>query len=1028
MIDRLVRRTPAWACALLLLAATALLLRADLSAKADDAAADAAMPESAVVHFDRNVAPLLARHCLECHNASDLKGGLDLSQQDAATSGGESGVAFVPRDVENSLLWQRVAAGEMPPKGQLSDDERATLRDWIAAGADWGSGTIDRFAFTTDKRAGYDWWSLQPVTQPAVPAVNAKNWPRGDLDRFVLAGLEARGLAPSPEADPRALVRRLTYDLTGLPPTPEEVAAFLDDAAEDTDGAYERLVERLLASPHYGERWTRHWLDVIRFGESQGFERDKLRTNAWPYLDWLVAAFNDDLPYDEFVRLQLAGDVLRPDDPLAVAATGFLVAGAYDEVGQTQQSLAMRAVVRQDELEDFVAVVGQGFLGLTVNCARCHDHKFDPVRQKEYYQLTAALAGVRHGERERLSESGREVAQQRIAAFDAQIAALSEWRDAIVAPHRAALLAERQGHAPRVEPPRPLAAWEFDADFNDGLGGLHGASFGGARLERGRLILEGESYIATAPLAAPLRAKTLAAWVAVADLAQQAGGVMGVQTLDGGVFDALVYAEREAGQWLAGSNFFSRTQSFAGQKEELAAPDLVHVALVYGEDGTIAAYRNGVPYGQAYASSGLQPFEAGQSQVVFGLRHAPAGGNKHFHGEIDRAALYDRALTAEEVAAAAGAIAQPAVTEEELLAALSSDERGAWLDLTRALSAVEARRALTAGGVTYLSTPSEPEPTHVLLRGNTTQPDVLVAAAGIASLNGVIADFGLSPDAPEAERRRKLAAWIADAGNPLTARVIVNRLWMHHFGAGLVETPNDFGFNGGRPSHAELLDWLAADLVAHGWSLKHIHRQIVLSAAYRQSSRYDAAAAAIDADNRLLWRKSPQRLEAEAVRDAVLSVAGQLNPTLGGPGYQDFRTFTANSQFYEMIDAVGWQFQRRSLYRTWVRSGTSPLLDVLDCPDPSTTTPRRAVTTTPLQALALLNDAFMLRMSQAFAARLEGECGGDIALQAGRAYQLAYGREAAEEEIAVAAPFIRQHGLAAFCRVVFNSNEFLYVD
>jgi hypothetical protein len=759
-------------------------------------------PAVAKLDFDRTVAPLVAARCLECHSGTEPEGGLNLSARESVLTGGDSGPAVVPGNAGESLLWQRIQDEEMPPEKPLTAAERATLKAWIDRGAAWGSGPIDPFAFTTAARAGYDWWSLQPVVRPEPPRVFDEALVRNPMDRFVLARLQHTQLGFSPEAERRTLIRRLSFDLLGLPPSPEEIETFLTDPAPD---AYERLVERMLASPHYGERWARHWLDVVRFGESQGFERDKLRPNAWRYRDWVVRAFNEDLPYDHFVRMQVAGDVLGVS-PDGLIATGFLTASPYDEVGQQQQSAAMRAVVRQDELEDLIAVVSQTFLGLTVNCARCHDHKFDPVRQTEYYQLAAALAGVRHGERE-------------------------------------------------LEP--------------DGL-----------REENAR------------------RAQSLQAQI----------------------------------------------ESLLRRKDRLGA--------------------------QVAANGGRADGGYGIEQVQF---------------EIEQ---------------------------------------------------LQGQRSRSVELKVYAVTPARPDPTHVLIRGNPAQPAGLVAPAGIASIHGVSPDFGLTPDAEDPERRRKLAGWLTDPRQPLVARVIVNRLWHYHFGAGLVETPNDFGFNGGRPSHPELLDWLADELVHREWSLKALHRLIVTSATYRQASlrtesnsiRRERDPAGIDAGNRLLWRKSPQRLDAEAVRDAILSVTGELNSEIGGPGYQDFTTYVRNSQFYEMLDPAGHSFHRRSLYRTWVRSGRNRFLDVFDCPDPSTLTPARAVTTTPLQALALLNNSFVLRMSNAFAARLVRDVGDDVERQVEHAFALAYGRPPDPEETGLATAFIREYGLAAFCRVVFNSNEFLYVD
>lgn len=980
--------------------------------------------------FDHQVSPLLARHCLGCHNPAEKKGGLDLTSAEGLAAGGDSGPVVAPGDVEGSLLWQRVTGDEMPPPKKppagvmkLTPAEKVSLQAWIAGGAKWSGGPIDWLKLTTESRAGFDWWSLRPIAAPPIPEIKQAGSGVHPIDAFILARLEAAGLQPTPPADRRTLIRRLSFDLLGLPPAPEEVDAFV---ANDSPREYEELVDRLLASPHYGQRWARHWLDVVRYAESQGFERDRLRPNAWQYRDWVVHALNDDLPYDEFVRLQLAGDILRPDDPQAVIATGFLVAGPWDEVGQMQQSEAMKAVVRQDELEDLVGTTCQTFLGLTVNCARCHDHKFDPVSQSDYYRVAAALSGVRHGERATLAPGDHPALQASLAKLEEDAAAVRASLEAIDAPVRERLLAARKP-AP-VAAPMPIARWEFDVDGRDGIGTLHADLHGGAKIENGQLTLPGgDAFAATSPLARPLTAKTFAAWVRLADLTQRGGGVIGVQSFDGAKFDAIVYGEREPGRWVAGSNFFLRTQDVGGAAEAEAAQRPVHIAVVYAADRTITVYRDGLPYGRSYQAAGVETFEPGKAQIVFGLRHAPLGANKVLAGAIERAALYDRALTPQEVAALAGA-APATVSEDEITAALTPPERDRRNHLLFDLSCLESRRRLLAGGNAYAIVPSQPKVTHLLRRGDTRQPADVVAAGGVAAVCPNQADFGIAPDAPEAERRVKLAAWITSPENPLTARVIVNRLWQYHFGAGLVETPNDFGFNGGRASHADLLDWLAAELIRQKWSLKQLHRQVLLSAAYRRAAAQQPQAAAIDAANRLLWRKSPLRLEAEVLRDAILVVAGQLNPEMGGPGYRDFRTFTNNSQFYEVYDAEGFAYQRRSLYRTVIRSGTCPLLDVFDCPDPSTIAPARAVTTTPLQALALLNDSFVLRMSDRFARRLRDEAGAESSAQVERAYRLALARAPRPEEAAEAREFVAEHGLPAFCRVLFNTNEFLYID
>jgi len=1002
----------------------ALLLAAGTSTNAwsqQPAAGDA----EAVKRFDTQIAPLLAGRCLACHSGQEKKGELDLARLESAMAGGESGKALVPGKLAESLLWEKVAGDEMPPKKPLTAAEKELLKKWIADGARWGTTPIDPFRYTSDLRAGYDWWALKPIVRAEPPKGESK-WARSPIDRFVEVRLQERGLAPSPEAERGTLVRRLTFDLWGLPPTPEEVAAFESD---NTPDAYERLVDRLLASPHYGERWGRHWLDVVRFGESQGFERDRIRPNAWRYRDWVIDALNRDMPYDEFLRLQLAGDVLQPDNPAAVIATGFLVAAPWDEVGQTQQSLPMRAVVRQDELEDLVGTIGQTCLGLTVNCARCHDHKFDPVSQVDYYRLTASLGGVRHGERESLAGAPQATVQEKRAQLDGQIAQLRKALEELTAGPRVQAVAKRQAKNPQpeVKVPQPIARWEFE-DTKDSISGLEGTLHGKARLESGRLILDGSegTYLATAPLAKGLSAKTLEVWLTVGDLKQRGGGAITVEALDGFQFDAMVYGERQEQKWIAGSNFFERTTDVDGPAEK-DTKATIHLAIVYQPDKTIALYRNGKPYGKPYPAKNLIAYEPHKSRVVFGMRHSPAAPGKHFKGSIDRAAVYDRALSPEEIALSAGAPPDE-IPLDEILALLPADGLRKHQELSFQTSQLELERGLLAAGLTYGVVPKNPEATFVLNRGNPGEPGEKVAPGAIVSVPANVR-FELAQDAKDADRRLTLARWITDPANPLTARVMVNRLWHYHFGIGLVDTPNDFGFNGGRPSHPELLDWLAAELREQGWRLKPIHRAIVLSATYRQSSRNNDAALKIDRDNRLLWRRSPQRLEAESVRDAVLVAAGRLNPTMGGPGFKDFTTVVNNSQFYEMIDVAGSEFNRRSIYRTWIRSGTNKFLDVFDCPDPSTTTPKRAVTTTPLQALSLLNNAFMLRMSGELARRIESDVPeADAARRIERAYRLAFSRPAKPEEITQGTAFVQQHGLPAFCRVVFNSNEFLYVD
>ncbi|MGE3777413.1 MAG: PSD1 and planctomycete cytochrome C domain-containing protein, partial [Pirellulaceae bacterium] len=704
---------------------------------------------------------------------------MDLTHRAAAQAGGDSGPALIPGNLEESLLWQRIRAGEMPPNQPLPEAQQRTLQDWITRGAPWSGPPLDPWRYSSEARAGYDWWSLQPLRTTPLPPLHHVAWAQNAIDHFVGAKLEARHLAPSPAAEPSVLIRRLYFDLLGLPPSPAAIAEFVDDSNPQ---AYERLVDRVLASPQYGERWARHWLDVVRFGESQGFERDKLRTNSWRYRDWVIQALNDDLSYREFARWQLAGDVIHPDRAECVIATGCLVAGPYDEVGQSQQSQAMRFVVRQDELEDLLGTVCQTFLGLTVNCARCHDHKFDPIHQTEYYALAAAVSGIRHGER--------------VVSLDAA--------------------------------PRTAAQTSVDA--------------------RVRLLSDRIAAI------------------------------------------------------------------------EAYARDRVSV----------------------------KPHEQGERD---------AGASKQVISERQAAA------------------------EKALVDALSPQDRMLRANWQAEVDHLRQLAARWADTKVYANTPQMPVPVRILHRGNPNQPGDVALPGGIAAIRGVTAPAPLTADSTDSERRQMLAEWIAHENNPLFSRVLVNRLWHYHFGVGLVETPNDFGFNGGRPSHPELLDWLALDFVRSGWSIKRLHRTILTSATYRQASRLRPEMSREDAANRWLWRHTPMRLEAEVIRDTLLDLAGELVTEPGGPGYYDFTTHTRNAQFYDMRDLEGASFQRRSIYRTWVRSGRSPFLDVFDCPDPSTKSPQRAVTTTPLQALALLHTSFVLRMADRFASRVEREAGPDVEQQ-----------------------------------------------
>lgn len=869
----------------------------------------------------------------------------------------------------------------------------------------------------TDERADVSWWSWQVLNRPSVPNVPVERWIRNPVDAFVLRALEVNGLQPSAPAPARSFLRRLSFDLTGLPPDPGQIARFAEDYTNDPDAAVARWVDQLLAAPHYGERWARHWLDVARFGESDGYEYDKLRPHAWRYRDWVIRALNEDLPYDRFAQWQIAGDVLAADNADAIAATGFLVAGAFD--GLLPQGEKMRKIMREDEMEDLVGTVGQTFLGLTVHCARCHDHKFDPISQREYFEMASALAGVHRGDRDLPQTGNPEPLRQRITELKSLLGELE-------APVRRQLTEQRGRSA--TEAPTPAALWTFEEDLRDSLGQLHGEAHGGARLEHGALWLDGRSgWVSTPPVAQSLTAKTLEVWVKPASLDQRGGAPLSLQTLDGRRFDAVVLGEREPGRWEAGSEGFQRTQSFGGDAESGPQNEFTQIVIAHDEDGTIRAYRNGEPYGKPYRAEAGPEFAPGAAQWIFGLRHGTAATpGRMFAGWIDQAAFYDRALTAAEVAASARRLQ---ISEQELLAGLTLAQRQQREQWREEITRREAELDRLLNRKAFAVVPKPAGTVHVLARGSPFQPGEPVAAGGVAAIRGLNPCFDLAPDAPEAGRRAALARWISHPDNPLFARVMVNRVWHHLFGQGLVKTPNDFGFNGGQASHPELLDWLADEFRREGWSVKRLLRLLTTSATYRQAAAPDAAALRADASNRLLWRHTPRRLDAEELRDTLLAVAGVLDRTVGGPGYRDFHMrLHKGSWFYDPIDPEGGQFNRRSIYRTWARGSVHPLLHAFDCPDPSTTTPARGLTTTPLSALALLNTSFVLRMADHFAARLREEVGQDAEQQIVRAYRLAFARDPQPREIASAREFIREHDLPAWCRVLFNANEFLHLN
>jgi hypothetical protein len=885
---------------------------------------------------------------------------------------------------------------------------------------------------------GTNAWAFRPLTRPPIPIESRTGkTPLNPIDGFIHQRLRTAGLSPAPAADRPTLLRRLTFDLTGLPPTPDEIAAFVADRHPDALG---RCADRLLASPRYGERWARHWLDVVRFGESQGFEYDRIRDNAWRYRDYVITAFNTDKPYDRFIREQLAGDVLEPVTQEGIVATGFLVAGPWDQAGSGASSASIRAMVRESEMEDMVGTIGQTFLGVTLNCARCHNHKFDPIPQRDYYRVKAVFDGIHHGDRSVLGTAEIAERKERRGNLDRERLACAteieqlEDSDARRASAQFASAQAATAFLPSAHsPPSPLARWSFAAGLTNTAGRIGGRLMGNAKIQNGRLVLDGgKSFLISESLERPLTEKTLEAWVRLSDLDQRGAGIVSLETPNGARFDAIVYGERQPRQWTAGSEGFVRTRDLNAAAEESDPTTPIHLAITYAADGTQTVYRNGKPLAAPWRpDSGRSPLtEVASTRVLIGCRHT--GGTTPFlNGEVEEVRLYDRGLSAEEILTSFNAGPAGGVSREQRLAALTPEERTRLNSVTQRHQAIlAALKELDAPPMGYAANPSQPVATFVLLRGEPDKPRESVTPGGLSAVQGLSAELDLDAKAPESERRRRFADWVARPDNPLTARTIVNRVWHYHFHRGLVGTPNDLGRMGDTPSHPELLEWLASWFVAKdggNWSLKRLHRLIVTSETWQQSSVQDSVAAASrDAENRLLWRFTPRRLEAEETRDALLALGGELNPAMGGPGYRPFRHVGNGGQNeYFAADLPGPEFNRRTVYRLSVHSARDPLLDALDCPELSTRTAVRPNTTTPLQALSLMNNSFVLRQASRMADRASTAGGGKAAIR--RMWQLALGRPPRPAELNEALRLAREQEPASVGWVLMNSNEFMFV-
>ena len=862
---------------------------------------------------------------------------------------------------------------------------------------------------------------MEPVREMVTPGVSRKESIRNPVDQFILARLEQEGLQPSPEADRRTLIRRLTFDLHGLPPTPDEVEAFVSDTAPR---AYERLVDRLLDSPRYGERWARHWLDIAHYADTHGFERDKLRENAWRYRDYVIRSLNADKPYDQFLLEQIAGDVLDPNDSEKVIATGFLAAGPWDFVGQREtKSPELRRAARADDLDDMVTQVMTSTMAMTVNCARCHDHKLDPIPTRDYYRLWSVFAGVRREDRpvsealevqrrQRMAELRREQAEveAKLSALEsggvllAGIVAGGDGRnqegEGRAIDVRSGKLVK--GHVAYV---REVVANRFqavsDSRYIDGVvvpDGGEGLTATIPITSTGITVTDvpdtsGQTWDHVQP--GPVQSQDFTG-IREVDYASEGHSLIGLHANKAITFD--LQAIREVhGQGIAR---FETMVGYGGKSESARAD--VHVFI----DGQLRARRLGFNH-----ADGGYPvaFDIAEGERFLTLMATDAGNGIGY----DQVFFGDPVLRIER----SGAENQKDDREKQ-----RTRLRQRHKELQEAMEAVPPVRQV------YAVASEEPEAIHVLYRGNPEDPRDAVTPGGLSSVAGLEHDFG-GASMPEGQRRLALARWIVDPANPLTSRVLVNRLWHYHFGRGLVNTPSDFGGGGSTPTHPDLLDWLANEFQRQGWSLKAMHRLMLTSATYRQSSQANGnPAAARDSDNRLLWRQNPRRLDAEVVRDTVLSVTGKLNPEMYGPGYRDFKYTEAYAPIYEYVTPDSPEMWRRSIYRFVVRTTPHDFMTALDCPNPATLTPKRLTTTTALQSLALLNNDFMLKQSGYFAERLVKDVPAAGGKRVQRAFALVFGREAEPVEVEASLKLVREHDWFYFCRMLLNANEFIYLD
>lgn len=941
-----------------------------LAAVASVASATEPMSDkSAQVDFGRDIQPILAKRCFACHGPDKGEAGLRLNQRETAVAALDSGQhAVVPGKPDESELLRRITAEEeaerMPPEGKpLDAAQAAIIRAWIEEGAKWE-----------------EHWAFQPLVRPAIPEVTRREWVENPIDAFILSRLEDNDLEPNAPADRAAVIRRAYYDLIGLPPTPEEVDAFLADDAAD---AYERLLDRLLASPQYGERWARHWLDAVRYAETNSFERDGAKPHVWRYRDYVIRSLNADKPYDEFIREQLAGDQMLPHTPERLIATGFYRLGLWDD------EPADRLQSQYDALDDLVSTTSQVFLGLTVNCARCHDHKIDPIPQRDYYRLLAFFHGVKP-----MTTTGPNIEQPLFEsdaarlAYDGNLRARERRRD------------ELQGRLTALQS-------EFIA------------AFGKSKNADGLALtdiddLEYRFYRDH--------------WDRLPDFEQIKPETVG--TIDGGRFDiSLATREIDFGFVFSGllkvpsdGEYTFMVDSDDGSRLVIAGQTILEYDGIH-EIGK--AQRATVSLKQGLTPIRLEYFQA-EGKRGLGVSWSGPGFESRSLSDEGRPRLRQREF--------------PKLVRAKATELLGEEWHTTYQAIVQELDQLKREPPPADYALCVTESPEAPA-TFVLSRGNAHVPTEKVSPGfpAIVASQGPTLPGG---DHATAGRRMALADWIASPDNRLTARIMTNRLWQHHFGRGIVRSPNNFGNLGDRPTHPELLDWLASELIEQEWRFKPLHRMIMLSAAYQMSSRANPPALAKDSNNDLLWRFNLRRLSAEEIRDSMQAVTGLINTRMYGPSY--YPKLSAEVMATQSAPGKGWgdssseEQARRSIYIHVKRSLITPQLADFDFPDTDASCEARFVTTQPAQALGMLNGEFAHEQAGRFAERLLREAGEDRAAQVRIALRVALSHVPDAASVARGTALLseleRQHGLSPrqaldyYCLVVLNFNEFIYVD